>query len=473
MRGRLVSLLVLGGVIALVSATGEAQQRRRSARRLVPDDPSPGAARLVQPRDLFYLGAFRLPPQPEWSYSGYAMAFNPDGDRDGPDDGFPGSLFVLGHDHQQLVAEVAIPRPAISPMGDLGRLATARILQPLADITGGMFGPLEIPRAGLAVLPPQAGQRTPKLHFCWGQHFQEFAPSHGWCELDLTDPRPAGPWRFGAFTNYVSNDYLFEIPEQWAAAHTPGRLLATGRFRDGRWSGLGPALFAYGPWNDGDPPPPNHRLTSITPLLLYGTQESGVVEIGVSDSRRMSGFAEADEWSGGAWLTDGPRSAVVFAGTKATGRSWYGFANGVEYPIDDPGDPDAYPEVPEWPYDQRGWWSDGIQAQILFYDPDELAAVADGASETWQPQPYASLVLDDELFDPGFDLERGKRYLVGAVAFDRGHGLLYIVERMADDEERSLIHVWRVARPGSHKGQPRSGPTAGATPTATPSPDPG
>jgi|Deesub1362A_J573_1020465.scaffolds.fasta_scaffold02229_4 hypothetical protein len=47
------------------------------------------------------------------------------------------------------------------------------------------------------------------------------------------------------------------------------------------------------------------------------------------------------------------------------------------------------------------------------------------------------------IFDPGFDFERGKRYLVGAAAFDRANGFLYIAERMADEDGKSLIHVWK------------------------------
>ena len=64
--------------------------------------------------------------------------------------------------------------------------------------------------------------------------------------------------------------------------------------------------------------------------------------------------------------------------------------------------------------------------------------------ETWEPQPYAVMDLDQYLFDPGYDYERGKSYLLGAAAFDRENGLLYIVERRADEDERSLIHVFRI-----------------------------
>jgi hypothetical protein len=156
----------------------------------------------------------------------------------------------------------------------------------------------------------------------------------------------------------------------------------------------------------------------------------------------MHNFKEADEWSGGAWLSAGDKSAVVLIGTKATGSCWYGFANGVEYPISgDPGE--QYPDVPPWPYDDRGWWSEGISAQIIFFDPRELGQVAAGELETYEPQPYAALDINEQLFDPVMDPLRSKRYLLGAAAFDRQNGLLYIVERRADGD-KSLIHVWKI-----------------------------
>ncbi len=412
-----------------------------------PTEPAPapaGPTSLLQPGELIYLGAFRLPAgsgDSNWEYSGYAMTCYPGGDPDGPDDGFPGSLFILGHDQHQLVSEVSIPIPVVSARKDPADLNVAATLQPFADITGGMFGALELPRAGLEYLPPQAGQESGKLHFAWGQHFQfEQAPSHGWAGLDLSNPQPAGPWYLDGFTNYVGNDYLFEIPAAWAELHTPGLRLATGRFRDGIWGGLGPALLAIGPWTEGNPPAPGARLARVTPLLLYGQPMAGAAEIDVSGGFKMNGFAEPDEWSGGAWLTAGERAAVVLVGTKALGKSWYGFSNGVVYPTS--GDPnETYPEVPPWPHDQRGWWSEEIQAQMLFFNPDELAAVAHGQMPIWGPQPYATLDLTAFLLDPGFDYERAKRYLAGALAFDRENDLIYLVERMADENEKSVVHV--------------------------------
>lgn len=127
--------------------------------------PSSAPTELVQPSDLQYLGAFRLPDDSggsSWGYSGYAMTFYPGGDPSGPDDGFPGSLYAVGHDHQQMVSEITIPKPVI---GSLDSMNSAATLRPFTDITNGVFGYLEIPRAGLEYLPAQGSQTSGKLYF--------------------------------------------------------------------------------------------------------------------------------------------------------------------------------------------------------------------------------------------------------------------------------------------------------------------
>ena len=413
-----------------------------------PTSVPPPSGEVLMPEDLEYIGAFRLPEASggsNWEYSGQGLTYYPDGDPGDLEDGFPGSLFGFGHDHHMQVSEISIPQPVISK--NLDDLNTAVTLQPFADLTGGFLDPeaMDLPIADLAYLPPQAGQETGKLHFTFGQHFQGFEPSHGWAELDLSDPRPAGPWIFDSYTNYTTNDYLFDIPVDWAADNTPGQVLATGRFREGVWGGYGPALFAYDPFQDGNPPAPGATLTSITPLLLYGQQEPGLTDIVVDASMQMDGYQLADHWMGAAWLTGGGKSAMIFVGTKALGHSWYGFANGVVWEYDcAEQSPPTCPEPPEWPFDNRGYWADDYQAQIIFFDPADLAAVARGELQTWEPQPYATLVLDEYLFDPEINYAEYKRDLVAAAAFDREHNLLFVIERLAD-EYKSVVHVWRIA----------------------------
>jgi hypothetical protein len=401
------------------------------SQKLLPDE---SARRLIQPGDLKYLGAFRLPDEPEdvgWTYSGTAMTYYPDGDPDGPDDGFPGSIFGLGHEWHQYVSEISIPVPVVSSKKDLSQLNTATTLQKFGNVRGELFGEYEMPRAGLAYLPKQGQQKTDKLYYCWAPHLDEHAknPSHIWCELDLSNPRPAGPWRIGDYENYTTADYIFPIPKEWADANTPGKLLATGRFRDGGQGGQGPSLFAFGPWNEGNPPEPGAALEGV-PLLLYST-------VYVDDGHTLRGYSHSDEWSGGAWLTAGGKSAVVFVGNKGQGKCWYGFPDGVVWPNDENKEGVGY----------RGWWSDSFKAQIIFYDPDDLAQVAKGEMETYAPQPYATLEIGQLLFRPKWPhepLRHDELYPLGGASFDRERGLFYVFETRADGD-KSLVHVWRIS----------------------------
>jgi hypothetical protein len=158
----------------------------------------------------------------------------------------------------------------------------------------------------------------------------------------------------------------------------------------------------------------------------------------------MNGANLDDAWWGGAWLTHVGKSALIFVGTKGLGSAWYGFANGVEWAYDcAEQSPPTCPEVPAWPYENRGYWAEDYQPEILFFNPADLLAVANGQADTWQPQPYASLDLSEHFFNPEIDLGNYKFDLAGAVAYDRERGLLYIIERLAD-EYRSVVHVWSI-----------------------------
>jgi hypothetical protein len=389
---------------------------------------TPISAQLIQPTDLMYQGAFRLPDGPEemgWEWSGAAMTYTPDGDPHGPADGFPCSIFGTGHNWNQYVSEISIPIPVVSADTNVNGLNTAATLQESHNIRGNLFPEFEIPHADLEYLQAQGEQTRGKLYSCWAQHMGEGEtnPCHGWSGLDLSNPQTAGAWRIGDCWNYVTTDYIFAIPQDWADANTPRMYLATGRFRHGGQGGQGPPLFAYGPWNEGHPLAPGSTLPTV-PLLLYGNAYT-------PGSPTMDNYHHSYEWSGGAWLSPGSKSAVIFVGTKGTGKCWYGCPDGTVWP-DEPPYPPACPD--------RGWWSTGFEGQIIFYDPADLAAVARGAMETWEPQPYATLNIDEYLYH----LESGpEKHHLGAASFDRERGLLYVFEPLADGD-KSLIHACRI-----------------------------
>ena len=159
------------------------------------------------------------------------------------------------------------------------------------------------------------------------------------------------------------------------------------------------------------------------------------------------------------------RSAVVFVGTKGSGHVWYGFISPagdgkpcVEQNLtmvgcfDAQGKPcpaELQAECPNHAPESRGWWSSRFDAQMIFYDPADLLAVADGSAKPHTPQPYAVLDIDDHLL-LNAEIEATmigtgdqRRYRVGEMAYDRENGLLYVLELFAD-EAKPVVHVWRL-----------------------------
>jgi hypothetical protein len=438
----------------------------------------PSASQRLQPGDLEYLGAFRLPDAADrprtFAYGGNAMTFNPNGDPSGAGDGFPGSLFVMGHDRLPYgelpdgnqVAEVSIPA-AIS-MTDVSQLNQATFLQGFHNVAGSFFAGLdEIPRVGIQYLDTPA--TGPKIHLAWGQHLQEdpqyAIASHAWFDLNLASPDVRGTWFIGSQSLYSVNGYMLEIPAAWADQYTHGRYLGTGRYRDGGWSGMGPALFAYCPWIDasGTPAPSGAHLQETVLLLYENSYNTPDIE------RCLSGYQHPDEWEGGAWIsTNTGKAAVLFAGTKGTGaKYWYGFINpaGPEYPCVEEemvgqfticrlANGAACPATDliecAGHTSNRGWWSTHFDALFILYDPADLARVATGQAQPWEPQPYAILDIDEHLFLNPAGIEPDllgtgvqRRYRIGDVTFDRRHGLLYVMELFAD-QVKPVVHVWRV-----------------------------
>lgn len=386
---------------------------------------------LLLPEDLTYRGAFRLPEGTDWdahswNWADASIAYRPNGDPGGPADGYPGSLFGLGHDVFMNVGEIDIPAPVVSPGKEVDDLDTASTLQPFTEVMSGFISGMEVLNAGLEYLPAQGSQTSDKLYFCWGERLQyDRVVTHGWCDADLSTPDVAGGWFLGDLDVRGTNEYVFAIPSDWAATYTPGRLLATGRYKDGGQASQGPTIFAYAPWEAGDPPPAGTTLPYTT-LLRYDIVDEG--------THMLDGYEHSDEWMNAAWLTREGSGAVVFVGTKGideTRETWYGYANGD----------DGYAEPPtDLPNNEKGWWSDRFEGRMLFYDPADLAAVATGEEPANGPQPYAVMDVDPYLYHVTYSQQ--KRHVAG-VTYDRERRLLYMTEPFADGD-KPIVHVWQV-----------------------------
>ena len=117
----------------------------------------------------------------------------------------------------------------------------------------------------------------------------------------------------------------------------------------------------------------------------------------------MNDWDRDDMWKAGAWLELGADSAVLVGGTKD-----------ITNMGDDSGAPD----------DLKAW--------MMFFDPDDLADVVAGTLNLWDPQPYATINIQDLMFDGSG---------IKSMAYDRANNVIYAQE---DHSTNGVIHVWTV-----------------------------
>ncbi|NQV08998.1 hypothetical protein HQ529_04060 [Candidatus Woesearchaeota archaeon] len=390
--------------------------------------------RLVTHEDIEYMGAF----QPEridgttdrWGFGLKALTYYPDGDGGGLEDDYSGSLF--GSAFSGKIAEMSIPSPVIpltkyriNIFAPFSELPTSITLQPFVDITGGLMsaiqdltGPsgVKVSFYSLAYLPKQGAQTTDKLY--WGLNNPypaggDILPTLGWADINLSNIQSAGAWFVEGHGFAHVNAYLFEIPKQWADTYLDGKYLATGRSGGSintRWS-HGPALIAVAPWESGNPPSYNDILDS-TDVLYYSPFNND-----------LSDWRWHDAYAGGAWLTVGNKSAVVFNRLRGAGNFWYGVYRNGEC---QPGGSKGF----SWPY-----WG-----QLVFFDTNDLTDVATGKKEIYEPEQYLDF-RTKKYTVPTCDDDLGDNEWFKGMAYDRENGILYVAQ---SNGEAPLIHVFQI-----------------------------
>ncbi|MEX1376878.1 MAG: hypothetical protein AB1Z23_05290 [Eubacteriales bacterium] len=366
-------------------------------------------------RNFHYLGAFRLPEdgnreQDMFSYGGEAMCYNPAND----------SLFITGHNWYTYVAEITIPEIIASK--NISELNQSIKLYGLTDIKGNLFDKwtMEIPRVGMEIVDNN-------LFLCFGEHYEEDTSmgTHGYTDLELS---AADKVCIVGDYLYATNDYMFAIPDEYTA-HLGGNDLLTGRFRDGGWSGMGPSLLALSTADIIDAK--NNERIQAVPLIKYDDSFDG------DDGKKMNDYSHADSWAGGAFVSCDSGSGILFIGTHGYGATWYGFANGVVYPTD--GDENAeYPDVPDYPYDERGWWNDDFRACIAVYSTSDIISVYNGEKSPSDIQPYEFIDITEYMI---VDRDETVMQYLGASAYDRANNRLFVLELMAD-EGKPIVHVF-------------------------------
>ncbi|OGJ88918.1 MAG: hypothetical protein A2487_04790 [Candidatus Raymondbacteria bacterium RifOxyC12_full_50_8] len=412
---------------------------------------------VIRPAQLEYKGAFKVPQgsgHESWQYGGSGITYFPEGDSEGPNDGYPGSLFGCANINGQSVGELSIPVPVISPEENLAVLNRATSLQvPVCVVEGTISmdsGPFPNALWTIGYLPPQGDQSIGKLYFGgWLSYTSQEEWSHGACDLTLSSHNPSGMWRLSGLSAFEGTNTTMQIPVEWADKYCPGMVLALGGAVNGGSTaygvGSGPSIIACAPLSHGNPPAPGTILENKI-LLRYGVSSDPSYQA-VRDRQKR------DCWSGGAWVNHGDRSAILFFGSKDAGESYYGFpktSEGYKVFMNEGGH--GLPDSCKWMYmdfdsvyhcldtntGQRSWYADFPRACVYFYDPDDLAKVAQGLIPSYGPQYYARLDVSEYMYDQ----DPQSSFLYGT-GYDQANGLLYSFERSIEGD-LPIVHVWKI-----------------------------
>jgi len=241
---------------------------------------------------------------------------------------------------------------------------------------------------GLSYLPAKGGQTSGKLYWSKNSSGPQ-AQNLGFGDVDGSNQ--SGPWWNGGSR---VGEGLFGAPQAWADTNTDGRsLLSVGD----RYGDPGPRLRAVAPWEwtwTEDPGQPGWDTTAQASTLLLeyegGTEPHPLILPGGAGEG-----SSTDDYYYGAYLTVGSESAVLIGGKPTA------LGSNV----------------------------------ILFYDPQDLAEVAQGAKQPYEPQPYKMLDLSPYL---------AYGNTCGGGAYDASSNVLYISEYHGGGDDRPVIHVFDV-----------------------------
>lgn len=395
--------------------------------------PPPPPSSLIQPTNLVYQGAFKVPligstDDTSFAYSSGAIAFNPANQ----------SLFVGGKKDPAppqtgKIAEISIP--STLGTGSVSSLPRATLLQPLSDPTDGRMSQLNPSDPNAKYLGDGIVYQSKLYQPAWSYYDGAGSQilSHFVSGLNLSVTNDAtGPWQVGGQVQgrnpagFVSG-YMAIVP--LAHRGSLGGPAVTGQCCIGILSrtSSGPALFSVDPMQLGQQVP-----LPAAPLVYYDLNHQ-TLGGQYSNNTLFNGDAEVR----GVVVPDGWRSVLFF------GR----LAPNYCYGVGTPNQSLAGQQVPGQPtgviycYDPEGDTSKGSHSYprsfyVWAYDVNDLAAVKAGTRTPWSVVPYASW---------GFTLpypNAGPKEIIGA-GYDATTSRIFLAQGRADGN-LPIIHVFKV-----------------------------
>lgn len=378
---------------------------------------------LLQQSNMEYQGAFRLPrgrhgisPQvyDSFAYGGTALAYNPAND----------SLFVVGHDWEQRVAEIRIPK--IVNNTQLDKLSVAGVIQGVHDITEGRmanilagesFFPGTVKIGGLLVYNGKlvgtsyayfdgAGQAA-LSHFISSPNLSATGDFQGMFKVGLN---------IGA--GFVDG-YMALIPKAWQAFFGGPALTGNAALGVVSRTSYGPSSFVFDPDELGRENPVPAAAVVYYPQKHATLGDWGSTNPYFNGTTQIRGLVFPAGWR-----------SVLFFGRHGTGKFCYGAGIGEAALATTSGqcyDPaDSSKGTHGYPYVYQVW----------AYDALDLLAVKNGEKKPWGIKPYAIWQ---------FNLPFGKsNAIINGAAYDPQGRRIFISAAYGDNDGMPLIHVFEL-----------------------------
>jgi hypothetical protein len=382
-------MAVLAMAMALQCAS--AQETRKKSRPSSAD----GRANLIRQEDLTYLGAFRVPGgehgTSKFDFGGTAITYNPAKD----------SLFVVGHDWDQAIAEIQIPS---IQKGGLAELPTATVLQPFVKLAS------RIPKYTLEGNVKVGGLLVANNHLI-GTLYEFYdadanaKESHFTLDsLDLANAKVTGLHIVGPQGGGFVGGYMATVPDKWRKPLGVSYLTGQGALAIISRTSAGPGVFGFDPKTLGDRPAP------VLPLLYYPLANPLAKE----DTKNPV-FNLTTEIRGVAFPANS--DSVLFFGSHGIGPYCYGTGEDCKDAVRNPKGPHAPPYV----------------YQVWAYDAKELALVKARKKAPWQVRPYDVWTFD-------FPYREDAKH-IGGIAYDENTGRIFVSQQLVD-ADKPVIHVF-------------------------------
>ncbi|HUG85218.1 MAG TPA: hypothetical protein VMM13_11675 [Euzebya sp.] len=361
----------------------------------VVDPPVVGSLPRLQKENVVYEGSFALPVGAingsRFGYGATAMAF----------DSQTGTMFMVGHDNDQMATEISIPQlrdPRVTA------LAVASPVQKFFDPTDGAWqslGPRDMVKVG--GLLPWGGKLLASMFSYYDSNGTQ-AASHLIGSRDLSATNDAdGPYKIGNLKTGYTSGYMTVVPEAWRTALGGPALTGNCCIPIVSRTSFGPALFGFDPDDIG-----SSADVAAQPLVYYPQQNPlGPWE---GTSLLYNGTTKI----GGVAFPEGA-SSVLFFGKHGIGTFCYGVG--------------CFPGAGQAPH------AAPYVSQVWAYDANSLAAVKAGTKQPWDVKPYATWE---------FQFPNNGSKLVNGVAYDPATQRIFVSQ---ENGEQPLIHVYRVNLP--------------------------